>query len=424
MPAQPPSPCIGLWSRQVFRCARRRVLALGALLVLSACSPPVATVRLEIDMREEIAAGRFNPSVDALGVRGNREPLSWSRSVYADTLGDGRYTATLHFDRVPYAGQPVQYKLRVDRRGNGADDGWERSGNHPLYLHVPQQQVVRHFNASPQRRAPQRTGHIEPLGLVPSVHVLPRPVQVWLPPAYRADPQRRFPVLYLHDGQNVFDDEASLAEWRVDETAQRLAGASAIDAPIIVAVHSMSERTWDYTPTSLQVQPAGGPVGPPHAVGGGAPAYARFLIEELKPMIDARYRTQTGPAATAVGGSSLGGLVSLWLALQHPHVFGAALAVSPTLWWDDFLAQRLVMAQDLRAGQRPLLWLDMGRLEGRRAVSHARRLNKALLARGWTAWTLAYHEDLLGSHDEASWAARVEGMLRFLYGRHGPPPIH
>lgn len=367
-------------------------------------------VELEVDLRAQIASGRFDPAADQVGVRGSLPPLSWHRSVLARPVGDGRYLATLRFDRRPHGDQPVSYKFHIESARPEAGPRFEGGPNHPLWLKEPGVRIARAFDAPAVAVPPRRTGTIERLGAVASRHVGEREVQVWLPPGYGRDPQRRHPVLYLHDGHKMFDAAGEGAEWQVDETAQRLVEAGAIDAPLIVAVWAAATRVADYTPTA-------GPLGPPGSprAGGGAGAYARFLVEELKPLVDARFQTRAEPAATAVGGSSLGGLVSLWLALSRPDVFGAALVVSPSLWWDDEWARRFATTVPLTDGQRPRLWLDMGALESRDGLAQARRLREVLQSRGWRGAALAYFEDPWGTHDEASWAARMEGMLRFLY---------
>ena len=398
-----------------------RALTAAAIALLSGCAtpPPSApaahTVDFEIDLRPALADGRFVPGRDHVGVRGSLAPLSWSHSVPAEVSADGLARVRVVFERLPFGGQALQYKFRIEHPGQGADEGWEPGRNHRLRPQGASTRLARAFGAAPQELLPRRTGRIEELGLQASTHVAPRAVQVWLPPGYGDDPARRHPVLYLHDGQNVFDDRAAGAEWMLDETAQALVRAGAIDAPILVAIDSGPDRLLDYTPTRAMMGAARTGTGQAATVGGGAPAYARFLLDELKPRIDARYRTRPDAANTAVGGSSLGGLVSLWLALEHPDRIGAALVVSPSLWWDDRLPLRLARAWPLQAPVRPRLWLDMGAHEGAEALPALRQLQEALMARGWSAPTLRVVEDAQGGHDEASWAARGEGMLRFLY---------
>jgi predicted alpha/beta superfamily hydrolase len=246
----------------------------------------------------------------------------------------------------------------------------------------------------------------------PSRIVAPRNVEVYLPPGYELETLRRYPVLYLQDGQNVFETGDMGAGWLVNETADALIDVGRIEPVIVVAVANTETRRDEYTPTAIETK---GPDGSISKVGGKANLYARFLIEELKPFIDRTYRTRRDAASTAVGGSSMGGLVSVWLALEHPNVFGNVLAVSPTVWWDDSVILEEIAALPRVAPVR--IWVDIGTLEGENAVSGARRLRDALLAKGWKRGTdLEYVEQEGGRHDETSWGSRVPGMLSFLYG--------
>ena len=257
-----------------------------------------------------------------------------------------------------------------------------------------------------------RTGTIDSHPAFPSRIVAPRDVQVYLPPGYERETSRRYPVLYLQDGQNVFDPGAMGMEWQVDETADALIQAGRIEPVIVVAVANTDARRDEYTPTAVEATRSDGSIS---KVGGKANLYARFLIEELKPFIDRTYRTRRDAASTAVGGSSMGGLVSVWLALEHPNVFGNVLAVSPTVWWDDSVIVKEIAALPRIAPVR--FWVDIGTLEGENAVSGARRLRDALVAKGWKRGTdLEYVEQEGGRHDEISWGARVAGMFSFLYG--------
>lgn len=379
-----------------------------ALLLAAGSARAEIVVPVEADLRALVAAGRFDPARDRLGLRGSHPPLRWDAPLLLVPQGDGRWAGSVRFAGPPAGGQAVAYKFRIERAGQGGDEGWESGPNRRLRLDGPAPRIRRAFDDPPDPATLSRTGTLERLGAVASSHVPPhvpaREVEVWLPPGYERDAQRRYPVLYLHDGQNVFDEAAAGAEWQVDETAQRLVGSGAIGPLIVVAVASGPQRGLDYTPTADPLHGGGG---------GGAAAYARYLVEDLKPLIDRRYRTLPGRAHTAVGGSSLGGLVSLWLALHHGQVFGQALVVSPSLWWDFGVAFRQLAAWPDGA-PRPRLWLDMGSEEGATALPLARRMHAALRARGWDDTTLRYTEAAGARHDEAAWAARVEGMLKFL----------
>jgi predicted alpha/beta superfamily hydrolase len=240
-----------------------------------------------------------------------------------------------------------------------------------------------------------------------------RDLIVYLPPGYETDKKQRYPVLYLHDGQNLFDGATSFikgAEWRVDETAQALIEKRAIKPLIIVGIYNTGrDRIDEYTPTA-----------DPKYKGGKADLYGRLLVEELKPFIDSEYRTLKDAKNTGLGGSSLGGLVTLYLALKYPKVFGRAAVVSPSVWWDKKMIVREVEALKKKTGLR--IWLDMGTKEGGNEAeenrSNARLLRDALIAKGWKEGSdLKYFEAEGAEHNERAWAERVDPMLKFLFPR-------
>lgn len=405
-------------------CAQTAAVANPPATISLATAPTTAaaarvsrSVRFVIDMRAEIAAGRFEPKADGVGVRGAAPPLSWSQSMLAAPEGDGRYAVNIAFDRPENGGQPLQYKFRIERPGLGPDAGWEDGRNRTLLLRVPAQTVTRAFNSPPEPVPRERTGHIDRIAPLPSRFVAPREVQVWLPPGYEQEAARRYPVLYLHDGQTMFDAEAAGAEWQFDESAQRLVLSGAIEPFIIVAVSNTGARMDEYTPTRALLPAARTGLTEARHIGGSAPKYADYLLKELKPLIDRRYRTRPDATSTATGGSSIAGLLTLWLVLHHHDVFGAGLVVSPSVWWDDQFALRDAATAQLPASSQPKVWLDIGTLEGAEALPVMRKLRDTLTGRGWNANTLSYGEFADATHDEASWALRVEGMLRFLYGK-------
>ncbi|HEX8559098.1 MAG TPA: alpha/beta hydrolase-fold protein [Pyrinomonadaceae bacterium] len=235
-----------------------------------------------------------------------------------------------------------------------------------------------------------------------------RDVIVYLPPGYGADDARRYPVLYMHDGQNLFDGATSFIpgqDWRVGRTAQALVHAQAIEPVIVVGIYNTGcERVEEYTPSP----------DPRLKVGGKADLYGRLIVEELKPFVDSRYRTKAGPWDTALGGSSLGGLVTMYLGLRYPSVFGKLAVLSPSVWWDG---RRILGDVAALAGRtRARVWLDMGTEEGANATADARLLRDALVARGWGSdGDLRYFEAVGARHTESAWAERVDPMLRFLF---------
>jgi predicted alpha/beta superfamily hydrolase len=233
-----------------------------------------------------------------------------------------------------------------------------------------------------------------------------RDLIVYGPPGYDAQPDRRFPVLYLHDGQNLFDGATSFIpgmDWQVGQTADACIHAGTVEPVIIVGMYNTRARIREYTPTHV-----------PKLGGGRADRYAKFLIEEVKPFIEREYRTLPGPENTGIGGSSLGGLVSLYLGLKLPHIFGKIAALSPSVWWNQRIMHRFAEAYD--AHPRPRIWLDIGTREGPRIVQDVEQFRDVLVEKGWQLEKDLHYERVEGAeHNEAAWAQRVGPFLRFLY---------
>jgi predicted alpha/beta superfamily hydrolase len=234
-----------------------------------------------------------------------------------------------------------------------------------------------------------------------------RAVSVYLPVQYLEQRERRFPVLYLHDGQNLFDGRTSYIAgrtWQAHTTADRLTEQGEIEPLILVGIANTGlRRMAEYTPTR------------DFKMGGGeGRSYGRLLMEELKPLIDRSYRTLPEAKSTGVGGSSLGGLISLYLGFANPEVFGKVAVMSPSLWWDHRSILNAISLQETKPELR--IWLDMGTAEGTRHVRDADTLEKLLLKRGWRLGVDLAYEKVPGAvHDELAWSNRFGDVLRFLF---------
>ena len=239
-----------------------------------------------------------------------------------------------------------------------------------------------------------------------------RDVLVYLPPGYRRFSSKRYPVLYLHDGQNVFDAATAFAgvEWSVDETAQRLIQNKLIEPVIVVAVANMGEdRIHEYAPTRGVIDPR---AKRPKRSKGLARLYGQFLITELKPYIDRKYRTKREAEFTGVGGSSLGGLVTLAIGLLYPDSFSKLMVMSPSVWWDDFAIYGLVDGLQDKLDLK--IWLDTGTNEP--GWEQCRELRDRLVEKGWKLFNDLHYVEAKGAdHSEGAWAARVDPALRFLF---------
>lgn len=265
----------------------------------------------------------------------------------------------------------------------------------------------------PERRT-SLTGTIEHIkGFESKVLGNRRDLVVYLPPNYAQETNRRYPVLYLHDGQNVFDGMTSFlpnVEWRTDETAEALIRAGLIEPIVMVGIANAGmDRANEYLPTEAAMR--GGP-----KTGGKLRQYGEMLLTEIKPMIDKRYRTRPEGRFTGVLGSSFGGIATMGLGVLFPESFGRLGVVSPSVWWDDRQIVKMVQAMPKRPNQR--IWLDIGTAEGPNAVADTLKLRDALVAKGWREGRdLAVYIDGGAPHNEAAWSSRFGEMLMFLYGR-------
>jgi len=235
----------------------------------------------------------------------------------------------------------------------------------------------------------------------------PHTVTVYLPPGYDLEPERRYPVFYLHDGQNLFDAHTSYVgyPWGCDEIAERAIRLGEVEPLIIVGIANSPDRLKEYGPRRSAVPD------------GAARDYGRFLAEEVVPFINGTYRTRFALDSTGVGGSSMGGLISLHLCKWYPNLFGRCAALSPSLWWDQE-----AFANAIQSGSRWTkncrVWLDMGANEGgseagrQGMLRRARELSQQL---SYLGTDHRYYEDPQGSHNESSWGARFADVLRFLF---------
>jgi predicted alpha/beta superfamily hydrolase len=234
-----------------------------------------------------------------------------------------------------------------------------------------------------------------------------RDLIVYLPPGYDSQPFTRFPVLYLHDGQNLFDRATAFGgvDWNVHGAADRLITAGEVTPLFIVGIYNAGKsRIHEYTPTKA-----------PKLGGGRSDRYAKFLIQEVMPFMQHEYRILTDSRLTGIGGSSLGGLLSLYLGLKMPRTFGKIAALSPSVWWNQRMILRFA-ATAAPVQPRPSIWLDIGTKEGPRIVPDVEQFRDILLKKGWCLGEDLHYERVEGGeHNEAAWAQRIGRVLQFLY---------
>ena len=268
----------------------------------------------------------------------------------------------------------------------------------------------------PAARKCSVAGDLEIISFTSHVFHNQRKLRVWLPPGYHdsAQKNRRYPVLYLNDGQDVFNACTAIlgnSEWRADETATRLVKNSSIEPIIIVGVDNAGkhERPREYLPFPDEW------LQPPMPVVHGRD-YPAFLVGEVMPFINRRYRTQTDPAQTGIGGSSYGAGIALYTVMERPGRFGRLLLESPSIYaHQDYLIHRAE-----RFSQWPKrIFIGVGTVQ--EPTEDVERLTKILRGEELTAQRLLVIKQPGAAHNAKAWAARLPQALRFLYGTAGAP---
>lgn len=342
-----------------------------------------------------------------LATGGTRALGNWnpSRGLPLQRLNDSLWQGVLKVQ----AGESVSFKLT---KGSWDSEALTHEGfvpdNHSLRVMrdtVVEYAVSRWKDTEPNARTQphgQVTGEVRYHRALAHPGLLPRDAVVWLPPGYADHPEQRYPVLYMHDAQNIFDPATSTLgyDWRVDEVCDSLIRAGRMEPVIVVGTTCTADRSDDY------------------GYGPKSDAYADFLTHSLKPLIDKEYRTLPAPAHTAVMGSSMGGLISFVLAWEHPEVFGKAGCLSPAfkiVTSGTHLNYLKEMEKVPMPSPPPVLYIDNG-TEGLEAVLQPGvDAMMALLTQKNIpfTWYLAQGAE----HNEPAWARRVEKPLLLFFGK-------
>lgn len=244
-----------------------------------------------------------------------------------------------------------------------------------------------------------------------------RDILVYLPPSYKTE-HKRYPVLYMHDGYNLFDEATSyVGDWQIDETMEQLSATEGLEA-IIVGIPSMGKGRMDeYSPFRDE-----------HYGGGHGHAYVSFIAHTLKPMIDKDFRTLPDKRNTGLMGSSMGGLISLYGFFEYPAVFGFTGVMSPSLWFAHNAIFHYVEHAPFQQGK---IYLDAGTREmggywpdqhllisrSRRYYGRVRNMKRLLVKKGYRPTRNLLHIEAKGhGHDEAAWATRMPNAIRFFLG--------
>lgn len=279
------------------------------------------------------------------------------------------------------------------------------------------------------RQTPEAPARLVELSAFESQFVQPRNITIWLPPGYSETSDQRYPVIYAHDGQNMFHAGHAYGgvEWGMDETATRLMSDGTVRPAIVVGIWNTNERWQEYAPQKvverIPKDTASEWLGPeiPQIK---SDAYLSFIVEELKPHIDATYQTAPEAENTLIMGSSMGGLISLYATAEYPDTFSRAAAVSihwPLTEPEGAIAQRADAAMQAYLAEsgldatRHTLWFDHGTETLDAAYPpHAAAMEAWFRDQGWTADQAQFRAYPGTDHSEGAWAERLDEILIFL----------
>ena len=310
-----------------------------------------------------------------------RTDNDWNVNVEPGRSTDGDTHFTVRTDRPYFYFKPVLIK--------DGDVRWSRGDNYLATTTAGKAvEIFPHFEED------TRCSVCELMPALVSPAGIEHRFRVFLPPGYRENTLKRYPVLYMHDGNNLFlKEEAFLGNtWRTDDVLTVLDRMNAIDEVIVVGVHPHDRRA-DYTRTGYE-------------------DYGRFLVEKLKPLIDDRYRTLADACNTGVMGSSLGGVVSFYLSWQWPEVFGKAACLSSTFGYNDDLLERV----SNEAKRNIKIYLDSGWPADNYEPTRAMR--DRLIWKGYRSGVdLFYLAFPNAMHNEMAWADRSPIPFQFLFGK-------
>lgn len=240
-----------------------------------------------------------------------------------------------------------------------------------------------------------------------------RDLYVYLPPGYDADGnEQRYPVLYMQDGQNLFNEATSFnsIEWKVDEAAEKLIKEGKMQPVIIVGICNSEQRNAEFTPAAMSTS----------EIKGTGENYGKFIIETVKKQIDQTYRTQ--PDQTGIAGSSMGGQITLAMLKQYPDVFGKAAVLTPHLRNKEKEIYS-GLGDNLAFLKGKTLWIDMGSAGGdnyigKDPIADAKQFVQKLEASGLSPGKdFKYTEYPNGEHNEPAWQGRIGEVLAYLYGK-------
>ena len=330
------------------------------------------------------------PNADAMSVRGTG-PLSWTSSKTARQDDANTFSVSLHADAA------FSWKPLIKSNGNWV---WSLGANYTVQPGTTVDIYPRFFTPA---------GHYELLysQFVSYLGLRPRDVWVYYPASYFENTLATYPVLYMHDGQNLFDPNLAFGgnEWQVDETLQAAEQDGSIRELLVIGIGNTSDRIAEYTPTP----------DPDYPDAGWGDTYLKFITSELMPQVNRQLRVRSDAGSTGIIGSSLGGLISAYAGTVASGTFGVVGVMSPSTWWNnDWIVAQVAKA----SGALPKrVYVDSGDAgDSHDDVTFTAQLAQAYQQRGFDDTDLRYTVGHGDQHNEVYWARRLPGALQFLYG--------
>lgn len=375
----------------------------SVLLLAILCISFVCVCAQQVQVTFIVESGKPPVEHESIYIAGNQEKLGmWHPGKVALIHQEGRWSRTIEFSTDTH----IEYKFT---KGSWENEAMTAEGRVPSnhVLHVIRDTVIYHhipfWRDTVFNREPQITGDYRIHDDFPAEGLASRRVIVWLPPSYASALERHYPVLYMHDGQNVFDPFTSTLgyDWRVDEIVDSLVRIGAMEEIICVAVYCNPDvRGREYS-DDIDL----------------GKKYQEFMAYQLKPWVDSNYRTKPDRAHTAVMGASMGGLISFILAWEYPHVFGMAGCMSPA--FKISIGQIGVdYTQSVSIGPDPSqieLYIDNGTLDLEALLQPG--IDDMLQELDMHGYRYTWFLDDGAPHNERAWGARVWRPLLQFFGR-------
>ncbi len=366
------------------------LLLSAAVLLLDCGGQGLAETQAELAATTTVRV-HYPAGSHIVALRGDAAKLTWSRGVALPSAGPGS-------DTWVFTTRALARNARLDFKPLLDDQTWSRGPNYAVSAGGTVDVWPRFTH---DQGAVTRIDQWWSNGLANT-----RPIWVYTPPSYQEQPAERFPVVYLHDGQNLFDAAWSFGgvTWQVAPAMDAGAADGTVREAIVIGIGNTPNRMWEYTASS-----------DPDYAGGGARDYLTFVAVELKGEVDRLYRTSPGRLDTGVLGSSLGGLASAYAGLWRADTFGLVGVMSPSTWWNDDELVGLVAAAGANAVQPARVYVDSG--DSGPASDDVTQT--AALAAGYRKLPNVQVQYVVGrgdTHTESSWARRLPGALRFLLG--------